>query len=161
MKNSQLFLIAFSALFLVFSSCKKDKDDNKNTGEKVFWKIDDLEYRLQNELVRPKWVVTDYTEFIAAGINGASDYCSFSIQFKNKPTTSKTYKVKAALTSLKDDECSIVCVPLSSVMVTSVGREGDVVHITVTDGKVRAEFNNVKIEYLSGDEGIISGKVFE
>lgn len=162
MRKASLFILLMSMIVMSMVSCKKDKesDNEGNHYSGVYWKIDGTEYKLQKG-TRVSRATTDYKEVIAAGVNDG-DFCSFSVQFKAFPTASKVYKVSDMFNLSKEDECSITLVSTKKNLVTSAGEDGDVVNVTVKDGKISIEFSDVKAKGLMGsDKFLISGKVYE
>ncbi len=163
MRKTNLFILLMSMVVLTLVSCKKDETDNTGSGDNyykdVFWKLGTTEYKLQTAS-RVKRETTDVVSLVAAGING-TEYCSFSLNFKEFPTTSKTYKVNKSM-SLRDGDCSIACVTMEKGLVETIFDEGAVVNITVKDGKISTEFSNLKARsFPDGDDYLISGKIYE
>lgn len=163
MRKFNLFILLMSMVMLTLVSCKKDETDNTGSGDNyykdVFWKIGTTEYKLQTA-TKVARATTDVESIVAAGING-TEYCSFSLNFKKLPTTSKVYKVNNSM-SLRDGDCAVACVTMEKGLVETIFDEGAVVNITVKDGKISAEFSNLKARaFMISDDYLISGKVYE
>lgn len=145
MSKNFFFFITLISTIAVLTSCGKDPNDN-NFGE---WTIDGFDYQAnrQGGIV----LATDTAVlFGAASTNGSN----LLLYFKSKPTASQTYEVvdlfNTPTSQLNSNQCYIIASSPTSPATTyfSTDAPENSVAITVAEGKLRADFNNIQFRFI-------------
>jgi|GEM_PF-4399759 len=150
MKKSLIAFLLMATFALTFTSCKKDEEeDNNNTNlETNSWKIGSTLYKT-NAFLGPSFSGSDLSALSPDPVG------TLIIQFKEKPTASGTYTVKAAGSDLGDKDVIVSAAAGSETtgkLYLSTGKSGNTVQITVTDSKVTAKIASIEISTLDGKD---------
>lgn len=140
MKKSLIAFLMMATFALTFTSCKKDEDDKKGPDvTENSWTIDGTKYELSNAQIKPLF---NGGNLLAAG-NGSN----LILKFTTKPSANGTYSVKAATAELGAMDCTILGT-VGTKNYLSTGKAGDIVKVTIADGKVKVSISGVELAEL-------------
>lgn len=144
-------LFAFLSLFFVtiIASCEQSGEiapffTNSFTLDSSFYNVN------TNDI---KWN-TDVNGITAVSTQGTA----ISVNFNEKPTVTKRYKVVApGKLKQSPDYCSVTMVPLNLQYYNSTGNAGSILDVTVEKGKIFIEFGYVEMGNGLNDTKIANG----
>ncbi len=137
MKKSLIAFLMMATFALTFTSCKKDEDDKKGPDvTENSWTIDGTKYELANAQLKPL--------FKDGGLIAAGKGSNLIITFPAKPAANGTYSVKAVTSELEAMDCTIIGT-VGTKNYLSTGKAGNIVKVTVADGKVTVSISGVEL----------------
>jgi hypothetical protein len=144
-------LLSIAIGLSVFSSCSKKNADSDST----VWTFNGNTYKTTN---------SGYDSAGAPGILEALDAAGngISIEFNSHPKVNGTYTVTQGFLgpAYPANSCTLSAFNSSSTNYLSTGKQGDIVNVTVSNGKLQATFSNISIENVV-DTTTVSGTIIE
>lgn len=144
------FTILLSAIIGLSLLASCGKDSQRNWGE---WSIEGFSSRSDN---RGGILLANDTVALFAASAGRNDGIAF--YFNTRPTLTQTFEVVDFTTvpasALSSNQCYVLInVPTTpTTLYWSTDDPANQLEVTVVDGKVRADFNNLKFRALRGTE---------
>jgi hypothetical protein len=145
------FLLSIAIPLSMFVSCSKKNADSNAT----IWTFNGKTYTA---------TTAGYDSSNLSGILDAQDPegNAITVVFNSHPTMNGTYILtKNALGSgFPASNCSLSVIGNSSPIYISTGKPGDVVNVTISNGKLHATFSNITMEN-GADTTMVSGTIIQ
>jgi hypothetical protein len=146
------FLLFIAIALSVFSSCSKK--NAVSDPDSTVWTFNGNTYKTTSggyDSSGPVWII-NAQDTAANGIN---------IAFNPRPTMNGTYIVRdnSIGTAFPTNNC-ILSVYNNFTNYVSIGKPGDIINVTISEGNLHATFSNITIENGT-DTTTVSGTVFQ
>jgi hypothetical protein len=151
MMKKRMLLVCLGLLLLIFFSCSKS---NNSSPAFTHWTFKGVTY---------KDASTGFLSQILVGIDTSGK--SIFLYFLARPTKGGDFNV-SGLDPKDSMECGILVSNTSDSSsgdrYYSTGQQGDIIHVTIVNGKVNASFSNITVEGFGNSEiESVSGALIE